>query len=249
MANQNIEMKHLNGSGTYDTLYPKTLSTNTIISNATATEMGLSSGATVDQALSTLQSNYKKRELQLIFNQSYKVTSAYTYNGSFDQIGVGGEVYNAIKDYDIITLSVETSEGTCIARANGSDTPAILYAGYFGPKNYYSSDVGNNSYALVSTDVLATQTNGHSGGSYYDTSIIAGKGVSDMILIRGNNKNDSQAFFYSIKGLASTSTNLYYLWCDNNKLYGQGITAKYSDTSFQQVAFTYTLKIYGLKLF
>lgn len=60
MANQNIEMKHLNGSGTYDTLYPKTLSTNTIISDTIATEMGLESGATVDEALSTLQEKVVK---------------------------------------------------------------------------------------------------------------------------------------------------------------------------------------------
>lgn len=51
MANQNIEMKHLNGSGTYDTLYPKTLGSNVIISDAVAMELGLGSGATVDQAL------------------------------------------------------------------------------------------------------------------------------------------------------------------------------------------------------
>lgn len=64
MANQNIEMKHLNGSGTYDTLYPKTLGQNTIIGDSVATEIGLSKGATVDQALSTLQSkqSYSKDE-------------------------------------------------------------------------------------------------------------------------------------------------------------------------------------------
>ena len=55
MPNQKIEIKHLNGAGTYDTLYPKTLSINTIISDATAIEMGLSSGTTVDEALSALQ--------------------------------------------------------------------------------------------------------------------------------------------------------------------------------------------------
>ena len=54
MPNQKIEIKHLNGAGTYDTLYPKTLSINTIISDATAIEMGLSSGTTVDEALSAL---------------------------------------------------------------------------------------------------------------------------------------------------------------------------------------------------
>lgn len=57
MADKNIEMQILNGSGTYDALYPKTLGQNTIISDSVASEMGLSSGATVDQALSTLQSN------------------------------------------------------------------------------------------------------------------------------------------------------------------------------------------------
>lgn len=54
MADKNIEMQILNGSGTYDVLYPKTLGQNTIISDSVASEMGLSSGATVDQALSTL---------------------------------------------------------------------------------------------------------------------------------------------------------------------------------------------------
>ena len=56
MADKNIQMQILNGSGAYDTLYPKTLGRNTIISDSIASEMGLSSGATVDQALSTLQS-------------------------------------------------------------------------------------------------------------------------------------------------------------------------------------------------
>lgn len=48
---KNIEMKHLNGSGEYEPLYPKTLAGNTIISNATATEIGVSVGSTVDEAL------------------------------------------------------------------------------------------------------------------------------------------------------------------------------------------------------
>lgn len=54
MADKNIQMQILNGSGVYDALYPKTLDRNTIISDSVASEMGLSSGATVDQALSTL---------------------------------------------------------------------------------------------------------------------------------------------------------------------------------------------------
>lgn len=54
MAEKNITMNHLNGSGTYDTLYPKTTASQTIVSDAVATEMGLSSGATVDEALSSL---------------------------------------------------------------------------------------------------------------------------------------------------------------------------------------------------
>ena len=54
MANKNIEMKQMNSSGSYDNLYPKTLSTNVTISSSTASAMGLASTATVDQALSTL---------------------------------------------------------------------------------------------------------------------------------------------------------------------------------------------------
>jgi len=54
MSNKNIEMKCLNVSGEYDTLYPKTLGSNIIVDDLIASEIGLDSGATVDEALSML---------------------------------------------------------------------------------------------------------------------------------------------------------------------------------------------------
>lgn len=94
MANQNIEMKHLNGSGTYDTLYPKTLSTNTIISDTIATEMGLESGATVDEALSTLQEKVVK-----------------IYKGSYIGNGQGGQEHPNQLSFDFTPKILLISDG------------------------------------------------------------------------------------------------------------------------------------------
>jgi hypothetical protein len=65
MASQEIkfEMKHLNESGEYDSLYPKTLSTITIVSDDAATKVGLSANASVDEAIKELAEKIKNTEI------------------------------------------------------------------------------------------------------------------------------------------------------------------------------------------
>ena len=113
-------MQHLNGSGTYDTLYPKTLSTNTIISDATATEIGLSSGATVDQALSMLQSK------TLQFSSGTYTATCEEDKSATQFISLGFTPKVVLVNVNIVSNAYAMSDASYIYVAT-TDSPARFY--------------------------------------------------------------------------------------------------------------------------
>lgn len=181
MANQNIEIKQMNGSGTYDILYPKTLSTNTLLSNTTAGALGLSSGSNVDQALSKVQLNLNKGAFSTATTDSMLIQKL-------------GETTNMVT----YTVTVGDIMQVPIRNIWYDPNTSSFYAW-----NAIEGTAANNTYPytvnIYSTkdNVTWTKLGTHSFLCYYDGNIYATMTDTGRIIIALSDSYTSKTLYYS----------------------------------------------------